>query len=345
MIAQFRTMSSCRSGAHETAAAVWRCSAAAALGMLIALAWVSSAPAQSSDVQSLSEEIKRLQRELNTLQRYVYRGEQPPASAITEVYGTEGAVSQTQAARLELRVSQIEAALRELTGSMEERSYRIDRLNKRMDKLVADVDLRLRRLEERTGGRPVAPVAGTGTGQEMQAAGGGEPGTLGTVSEDAVAAVRTQTVEQGSATQAATPPSAGTQAYAIPGATPEDKYNYAFSLLSQANYEEAARALRAFIDQHPSHRLAGNAKYWLGETHYVRGQYHDAAITFAEGYQQYPTSKKAPDNLLKLGKSLAALGETTDACGTYSELTRRFPNASATILQQADQERRRLACP
>ncbi|MEE9480207.1 MAG: tetratricopeptide repeat protein, partial [Kiloniellales bacterium] len=89
----------------------------------------------------------------------------------------------------------------------------------------------------------------------------------------------------------------------------------------------------------------GNAKYWLGETHYVRGQYHDAAITFAEGYQQYPTSKKAPDNLLKLGKSLAALGETTDACGTYSELTRRFPNASATILQQADQERRRLACP
>ena len=194
MIAQFRTMSSCRSGAHETAAAVWRCSAAAALGMLIALAWVSSAPAQSSDVQSLSEEIKRLQRELNTLQRYVYRGEQPPASAITEVYGTEGAVSQTQAARLELRVSQIEAALRELTGSMEERSYRIDRLNKRMDKLVADVDLRLRRLEERTGGRPEAPVAGA-------AAGGGEPGTLGTVSEDAVAALRTQSVEQGSAAQ------------------------------------------------------------------------------------------------------------------------------------------------
>ncbi len=345
MIAQFQTMSSCRSGAHETAAAVWRCSAAAALGMLIAVAWVSTASAQSSDLQSLSEEIKRLQRELTTLQRYVYRGEQPPASAITEVYGTEGAVNQTQAARLELRISQIEAELRQMTGSMEERSYRIDRLNKRMDKLVADVDLRLRRLEERTGGRPVAPVAGTGTGQESQAAGGGEPGTLGTVREDAVAAVRTQNVEQGSATQAVTPPSAGTLAYVLPGATPEEQYNHAFGLLSQANYEEAERALQAFIDQHPSHRLAGNAKYWLGETHYVRGQYNDAAITFAEGYQQYPTSKKAPDNLLKLGKSLAALGEKTDACGTHSELTRRFPNASAPILQQADQERRRLACP
>ena len=50
-------------------------------------------------------------------------------------------------------------------------------------------------------------------------------------------------------------------------------------------------------------------------------------------------------NLLKLGKSLSALGETNDACGTYGELLRRFPNAAPTILKQADQERRRLACP
>ena len=77
----------------------------------------------------------------------------------------------------------------------------------------------------------------------------------------------------------------------------------------------------------------------------MRGQYKDAAVTFAEGYQKYPDSAKAPDNLFKLGKSLAALGETNDACGTYGELLRRFPNASATVTQQADRERRRLACP
>ena len=53
----------------------------------------------------------------------------------------------------------------------------------------------------------------------------------------------------------------------------------------------------------------------------------------------------ARGTVLKLGKSLSALGETNDACGTYGELLRRFPSAAPTILKQADQERRRLACP
>ena len=305
------------------------------LGLLASI----GAPATDAQAQSLAEEVKRLQRELNTLQRYVYKGEEPPASAITDVYGTEGAVSQTQAARLELRLSQLEAELRALTGRIEEQSFRIGRLNGRMDKLVADMDTRLRKLEERSGGRPPGPIA-EGSGIEAQ-----QPGTLGSITEEAMAAVRAPTVEPGTAVQPATTPSAAATGYNFPGATPEDKYNHAFSLLSQANYDEAERALRAFLDQHADHRLAGNAKYWLGETHYVRGQYQDAAVTFAEGFQEYPTSAKAPDNLLKLGKSLAALGSTTDACGTYSELLLRFPNATATVLQQAERERKRLACP
>ena len=158
-------------------------------------------------------------------------------------------------------------------------------------------------------------------------------------------------VEQGgavsnNATAASQTGQAGAQqsAYAAAGGTPEEQYNRAFSLLSQANYDQAEQALRGFLAEHPNHRLAGNAKYWLGETHYVRGQYQDAAVTFAEGYQTYPDSSKAPDNLLKLGKSLSALGETNDACGTYGELLRRFPNATPTVLKQADQERRRLGC-
>lgn len=345
MTAQLRRMTTRRRSGTQAGAALTRSFAATALGLALALLCVPTALAQGSDLQGVTEQVKRLQRELNTLQRYVYRGEQPPASAITEVYGAEGAIDQTQAARLELRLSQFEAEIRGLTGQLEEQSFRMDRLNKRLDKLVADVDMRLRRLEERTGGRPSAPVAEAGAGLAPQPGGGDQPGTLGTVSEQAVAAVRAQDVEQGSAARSVATPSGVTGDYASPGVTPEDKYSHAFSLLSQANYDEAERALRAFLEQHPDHQLAGNAKYWLGETHYVRGQYRDAAVTFAEGYQDYPNSTKAPDNLLKLGKSLAALGESTDACGTYSELIRRFPSASATVLQQADRERRRLACP
>ncbi len=315
------------------------------VAIAVLAAAVSPVYAQSSTDQALIDQVKRLQRELSTLQLYVYRGEKPPDSAISEIYGS-GGVDKTQAARIDLRLSQIESEMRGLTGQIEEQSFRIDRMGKRLDKLVADVDARLRNLEQRTGGRPVASSTELGGSQ------GGEPGTLGTVSEDAVSAVRSgDQVQPGSAVSSTgvvasgTTGQSGQNAYALAGTTAEDQYSHAFSLLSQANYDQAEQALQAFLNEHPNHRLAGNAKYWLGETHYVRGHYQDAAVAFAEGYQTYPNSTKAPDNLLKLGKSLSALGETNDACGTYGELLRRFPNAAPTILKQADQERRRLACP
>jgi tol-pal system protein YbgF len=315
------------------------------VAIAVLAAAVSPVYAQSSTDQALIDQVKRLQRELSTLQLYVYRGEKPPDSAISEIYGS-GGVDKTQAARIDLRLSQLESEMRGLTGQIEEQSFRIDRMGKRLDKLVADVDARLRNLEQRTGGRPVASSTELGGSQ------GGEPGTLGTVSEDAVSAVRSgDQVQPGSAVSSTgvvasgTTGQSGQNAYALAGTTAEDQYSHAFSLLSQANYDQAEQALQAFLNEHPNHRLAGNAKYWLGETHYVRGHYQDAAVAFAEGYQTYPNSTKAPDNLLKLGKSLSALGETNDACGTYGELLRRFPNAAPTILKQADQERRRLACP
>lgn len=336
--------------------ASWLARAALILPLAIAGACLLAAPAQAQSSEAVMEQVKRLQRELNTLQRYVYRDEKPPASAIEEVYGAQGGVNQTQAARIDLRLSQLESELRGLTGQIEEQSFRMDRLNTRVDKLIADMDARLRRLED-GGGRPLTSGSATGLGGTGQASLGSEPGTLGTVSEQAVAAVRGGgEVASPSAAPAGGSVSAGAAAlggaaagsegdYDLPGVTPEEKYSHAFSLLSQANYEQAERALSAFLKEYPNHRLAGNAKYWLGETHYVRGQYQDAAVAFAEGYQIYPDSAKAPDNLLKLGKSLAALGETNDACGTYGELIRRFPSASSTVLKQADQERRRLACP
>lgn len=320
----------------------------AAAAFALAGQLVSPVLAQTSSNQALIDQVNRLQRELSTLQLYVYRGEKPPESAVAEIYGS-GGVDKTQAARIDLRLSQLESEMRSLTGQIEEQSFRIDRMNKRLEKLVADVDSRLRTVEQRTGGRP-AQTSDLGASQAYQRGEGGESGTLGTVSEDAVSAVRSGgEVETGSAVSSAVAPAgqagSGQTAYAMTGATAEEQYSQAFSLLSQANYDQAEQALQAFLQHHPNHRLAGNAKYWLGETHYVRGQYQDAAVAFAEGYQTYPNSAKAPDNLLKLGKSLSALGETNDACGTYGELLRRFPNATPTILKQADQERRRLACP
>jgi tol-pal system protein YbgF len=317
-----------------------------ALAMFLATWQIAdTASAQQADLQSLSDRVERLQRELQDLQRAVYRGESVPAPSNLE--SSEG-LTGTQAARLSLRISQIETALQTLTNQVEEAGFAIDRINGRLDSLVADVDRRLQALEA---GRPVAGSTTGATALTDGAATTGstssEPGTLGTISQSdyenfqAAKATPPEAVTSGSGAASTEPAGAGQ----LPDGTPEEQYQYAFGLLRQANYAEAEVALKSFIDRHPESQLTGNALYWLGETYYVRGDYQTAAITFAEAYKNYPEGAKAPDNLLKLGLSLASLDAVDDACGTFSELERRYPNASPSITRRAKLESQKLSCP
>ncbi|HEY5597455.1 MAG TPA: tol-pal system protein YbgF [Kiloniellales bacterium] len=319
--------------------------------MAVLLALPPAAPAQDAQLQGLIDRIDRLQRELITLQRQVYRGEAPPAPA--ELPAEAGPPSTTAMARIELRLSQFENELRSLTGQIEEASFRYSQMSERLDRLAADLDFRLQRLEQATPGLAALPgspgtpgaaasLAPPSSGAPMAAP--GTPGVIGTVDPAQVQALRTQ---QAAGTLSTAADAGAQQAAASalpPGGTPKEQYDHAFGLLSQANYDEAEAALRAFVEQHPKDPLAGNAKYWLGETYYVRGDYQQAAVTFAEAYQEYPDNSKAPDNLLKLGLALGALGNKSDACGTLSELLKRYKNAAITLIQRAKQEQQRLGC-
>jgi len=316
--------------------------------------------AQDSQLQGLVDRIDRLQRELVTLQRQVYRGETPPEPV--ELPVDAGSGSTTALARIELRLSQFESQLRSLTGQAEEASFRYNQISERLDRLAADLEVRLQRIEQATPGLAQAPgtlgapgslrapgsqtMTGSAAGLTPPAAGTGTPlqapGVIGTVDPAQVEALRAQ---QAAGAQTSAPVAGTQQAAAGAAGTPKEMYDHAFSLLSQANYGEAEVALRTFVDQHPTDPLAGNAKYWLGETYYVRGDFQQAAVTFAEAYQEYPDNSKAPDNLLKLGLSLGSLGNKTDACGTLAELLKRYKNAAVTLVQRARQEQQRLGCP
>ncbi len=316
-----------------------------------ALLLVAGPPAlaQDSQLQGLVDRIDRLQRELITLQRQVYRGETPPEPV--ELPVADGGGGSTALARIELRLSQFESELRSLTGQAEEAAFRYNQVAERLDRLAADLEVRLQRLEQATPGLAPAPGsmssagslgAPSGTLAGAPSAAPGTPGVIGTVDPAQVEALRAQQAAGG-----ATPaPAAGSQqtAAALATGTPKEQYDHAFGLLSQANYNDAEIALRAFVEEHPQDPLAGNAKYWLGETYYVRGDFQQAAVTFAEAYQEYPDNSKAPDNLLKLGLALGSLGNKTDACGTLTELLKRYKNAAVTLIQRAKQEQQRLGC-
>jgi tol-pal system protein YbgF len=191
-----------------------------------------------------------------------------------------------------------------------------------------------------------------------QGANSGGSGTIGTVSKDAVDQLR-QEAEQSAKqtagndeekpdstqaagnTQTASKPSGSG---VLPDARPQAQYDHAFKLLSDRDYAKAEKALRAFVEAHPKHKLAGNAQDWLGETHYVRENYNQAAVVFAEGFRTYPDSRKAPANLLKLGITLAKIDKVDKACRLFSELQKRFPDAAQNIRHRAQREEKRLGC-
>jgi len=146
---------------------------------------------------------------------------------------------------------------------------------------------------------------------------------------------------------AALPPAFG--AATAPGADSnpagaKQLYETAYGYLMQRDYSAAQGAFEDFLNRYPQDSLAGNAQYWLGEAHFVRGEYKAAASSFLKGYQNYAGNPRAADSLLKLAMSLDRLGQKDAACSSFGELTTRFPNAPENVRMRAKSERQRIGC-
>ena len=318
--------------------------AAAAVATVTALT-----PAHAQDVQSLAETVSRLERQLQTLERNIYRGGGAPAAVSSGTAAPAAAPPAAGTAQLNVRIGEIEEQLRQLTGDVERVGFEVRQMSTRLDKVMTDVDFRLRTLERGApaGDLPPEPVAGA----NPAAAGAGPvadtpPGTIGKLTESQLRASGAAPAESGASTPvvASAPPAASTAAVSLPAGAPAAQYEYAFAYLMRRDFPGAEEAFRQFVAANPNDPLAGNAQYWLGETYYVRNEFPAAARTFAEGFQRYPDSGKAADNLLKLGLSLAALERKDDACITFAKLSTAYPGAPANILQRAKRERDKLGC-
>ena len=102
--------------------------------------------------------------------------------------------------------------------------------------------------------------------------------------------------------------------------------------------------IKPHFAQFVDHILSGNARYWLGETYYVRKNYVEAARIFLDSYAKFRTGDKAPDSLLKLGLSLAILAKTKEACLAFKKLKMDFPNASEYTLTRLNRAMAEYSC-
>ena len=310
------------------------------LGLLVigfgVLVFAGGDNAWAQSNRELKNRIERLEKEIETLSRALFRGEKPPAGSFS------GGANDAAQAGLEIRLSQLETELRNVRGQMEEQAYEMRNLREELERVKGDLEMRVQDLE---GGRSGAASNGGAKyiNRSPSITSGGADASRETSGYQWESGA-TLSVEKPASNQLGTYTERANGGVSINEDLAAATYENAFAMLKKEKYDVAEKEFQVFLDQYPDHVLAGNAKYWLGETFYVRGDYEKAARLFAEGFKQYPDNSKTADNLLKLGMSLAAMDKKDDACVALSQIEKEGFKAAAPVLRRAKQEQTRLGC-
>lgn len=318
-----------------------------ALMIAVIASGISEAAAQST--RDTNNRIKRLENEVQTLSRAIFRGEQPPVSA-----PNSEDVSPQERASYEVRLQQLETEMRNLTGLYEQQNYKLRQIETRLEQATAEFDQRVSALDGQTNTantNRTPPISNT-AGRPLYKYSRTEPSTAANTNSpeppDIPGVSRLGTITRPADSKAAAPidtdePETPSQPI-DKNADPSDIYQDAFVKLRDKNYDDAEKLFKSFIDNFPDHSLTPNARYWLGETYYVRNNYERAARLFAQAYQLDPEGSKAPDNLLKLALSLAGTGNKSDACLTLEQIKTQFKKTTTPINARVDREKENLGC-
>lgn len=306
--------------------------------------FVEPSLAQSKDLKPILDRLQRIERDIKTLNIQVSRDD-----------GVRGeATGSSAAARAAVRLTDLEDELRATTGRVEMVSQQIVDIGLRLDKLINDLDYRLTSIES-SGSEAKqmlrsSPILGS---VQQDLPGASQPGVLGTITKTKKINIVDENVDQPSDSTKPLGTEMKSKAFVekapkslgiLPKGTSVERYAYAVALLRKGDYEQAERAFNEFMTSHPGDDLIDNARYWLAESYYVRGQYVQAAEYFVSGYQANASAAKAPDMLLKLGMSLSKLDKNKDACASFAKLLEEFPKASSRILKKVVLERKNIGC-
>ena len=315
----------------------------------------AAALSQPSDLETIVNWLSRLDKDIAGIQQRLVAGTQ---TNLDTTGGWSPAIHET-------RLSELEEQLRVLTGHIEEARHELAQTTKLLSALASDVQHRMGVIEEK-----MLSVQESGlkdadaepSVDDLHAGSGSQEETLMetaqtiTVEKDPNLEVYQSMEVLGEITSAEQAEIAVVQPEqedpnrqeidaSMPAISAEESYSLAYGLLlKKRDYVGAEQALRAFIQDYPEHRLAGNAYYWLGETFYVRNNYEGAAKAFAKGYKNFPEGDKAPDNLLKLGLSFRGMGQDDSACHVFRKLAENYPDAPAVFVTRVEQERAEAAC-
>lgn len=296
------------------------------------------------------------------------------AIALLLILGVPATVSAQTPTDVTVRIDRLEALVRTLTGQVEGLAYQVQQLQDTIQRMQADYEYRLQRLEGGTAAPPAVATPLTAApppADPLQL--GAPPTTLGTLPADPNTALAGAPgapldlggVLRGDGTYNLAPPAAvpgvgvpmdvtapaGAQTAALTG-NPQADYDRAYQLILNGDDVAAEQSFRSFLSAYPGNVLTTDAQYWLAESIFSQATapgaattlYVDAANAFLTAYRAAPQGGKAPDALFKLGMALVALGQVQDGCSTYAQVLATYPNASNSLRERVAAEQRNARC-
>jgi len=106
----------------------------------------------------------------------------------------------------------------------------------------------------------------------------------------------------------------------------KSQYEAARNKFQMKSYGEAISALQALAASNPTHMLASNCHYWMGECYNAMGNYQKAIEEF-KTVMQYRQSYKFADALIMSGLCYLKIGENATARSKFQELIDRYPES------------------
>ncbi|MGH7742512.1 MAG: tol-pal system protein YbgF [Candidatus Eiseniibacteriota bacterium] len=110
-----------------------------------------------------------------------------------------------------------------------------------------------------------------------------------------------------------------------PAVDPGAIYDQAAQDLTQGRYALALQGFRDFVLRFPTHDLADNAQYGVGECFFAQAKFDSASTEYARVDQSWPEGDKVPAALYKLALCQEKLEQKTDSRKTLEALVKRFP--------------------
>jgi len=209
-------------------------------------------------------------------------------------------------AQMRDKIDEYGATLHHINERMDELEKKIKQYNDNLDKFNKKTDVRLKVLESRKAGIET-PVAAAPASDFSE-------------------------------------PTPSTPSGVVNGNKPEDMYSAAMQAYNNGLYDEAELGFEDIIKQFPSHNLAGNAQYWLGEVYTKQGNLNKATAAFKKGYEKYKNGNKGADSLYRLGVTLANQKNTKGACVVFMSFAGEFPKANADLSNKVKAEAKKLGC-